>query len=110
MTAKMARSGWEVTLADSSTASPPATKAVKANSGCWGWMLPGKIPTPSTPRPSRPVGMVTARRSRAWWANQAATRIMAPAASMVALKMVAEGWRMTPVSLAPRSLISILAL
>jgi hypothetical protein len=35
--------------------------------------------------------------------------IRAPATTMVALKMVAEGWRITPVSLAPRSLISILA-
>ena len=72
--------------------------------------MPGKIPTPSTPMPSRPVGMVTARRCSARWANQAPARIIAPAASMVALKMVAEGWRMTPVSLAPKSLISILAL
>jgi hypothetical protein len=36
--------------------------------------------------------------------------IMAPATSMVALKMVEEGWRMTPVSVAPRSLISMRAL
>jgi hypothetical protein len=37
-------------------------------------------------------------------------RIIVPATSMVRLKMVADGCRTTPFSVAPRSLISILAL
>jgi len=42
--------------------------------------------------------------------RKAAARIMAPAATMVRFKMVADGCRTTPPSVAPRSLISILAL
>jgi hypothetical protein len=36
MTATIDRNGCRVTLEDSNTATPPATKAVKADSGCWG--------------------------------------------------------------------------
>lgn len=97
-----------VNLYEIIAAIPPEVKMINAKIECHGVMFPGKMPTPRTPSPKKPKGILSRRFWDSKWIKRVAQRMMIPASIIVVLKIVAEGCLIMLFGgfVAPRSLIS----